>query len=1116
MKHIVGNLLLFVSLLLCPYGAFAENKVTSVEVSPSSGSSTVVVKDGVIHNLNSVDVDLSIEGVVDECKAGSAKCDYVLKLSGTEVTSGSLNLSEKVVNEKQKSLSGKVSLTGLNETGTYTFEAKFTWKNEKSEDQTMSKNSDFTVRIYADPNVKVKDTKGVLFSGQSIKFSQTVDGGNYSGWKYEWVGQGSTDRDYVYTASNSTDDKKIENITVKAINYGPDGKTVWGSFTNKFTVTSWPKPVADNDGKNSLEVKSEDKYSLSANVKGGDASKWEYKWRLDGSLVSLDPVLNDKHKVTKYTTFNYTLELTNAPTGMDKANQYHQTLNYQVICWDIPTMSRSSEQKQVAFSGDNVTFAVQPKGGNSKGWTYKWSEGQSDGPNLVYTTSYTGEGSTVKTITVQATNRTNSGMELFTGSVDFQVEVWRIPTVKAVGEVVNEFFKGDVADFVVETEGGDQNAWTYSWSFNGAPLDEKTNKFTFDTKTVQTSYDGELQTHKVVVKNSPAGVKKPFEQEIEFKTTLWSEPAYKSHQVNEGVTCSRRENKLTVDVTGSTSKRWTYTWKKNGTLLPEAKTAVYKYVQEDVESKTDDVYTVVVENHRDGEVIYSKECTFNVEVWPEPQVNGSVADLDKYWGSTIQTPMEMLGGYETGWSYTMTVDGEEVEGVDTNFEFTVPSDAANGKDYHIVCTLRNDFETANWFYKTYEYTVHGWSQGKVTAEEMDSIDVAVAKPSVRHSSKVDLHPNVEGGYAKGWRFAWSKNGSPMEKESNSDLSFIADNQGDSYVDDEYKLEYSNTLEEVVGTSGELIYNMRIWAEARFPEKIEGPSVVRKEIPVQLSVTPAELGYYNDPESNWHYIWDGKDNQKNTIDFVTGKVSSSDEKYISEKTYKLSIVNYGPNKSEYGNGNNPWNGRDYEHTLKIYNAPKIPDALKIKGNGNSNTMIAIYNDLTDSDLKKREYKLVFGYSIGNVDYTYEAPENLRYLTFKADVFHKINWVYAKWVYSDGSIVTSGKRYLDGHLDRYFDVSTFDGDNRSPSDITGVEENQMDEVKIEGNRIKAVLSQKLPARVSIYNVNGRLLDRQILTERYEYDEPLYTAQLRAGIYMVEVIVGSQRVVRKIYVH
>ena len=106
-------------------------------------------------------------------------------------------------------------------------------------------------------------------------------------------------------------------------------------------------------------------------------------------------------------------------------------------------------------------------------------------------------------------------------------------------------------------------------------------------------------------------------------------------------------------------------------MLSDVHSCVYTYTEQDVASKTNDVYTVLAENRRGDEVIFSKECSFNVELWPRPEVFGSVSDTNGYWGQVVKTPLEMVGGYEGAWSYKMTVNGTEMHNIDNNFAYII-------------------------------------------------------------------------------------------------------------------------------------------------------------------------------------------------------------------------------------------------------------------------------------------------------------------------------------------------------------------------------------------------------------------------------------------------------------
>lgn len=150
----------------------------------------------------------------------------------------------------------------------------------------------------------------------------------------------------------------------------------------------------------------------------------------------------------------------------------------------------------------------------------------------------------------------------------------------------------------------------------------------------------------------------------------------------------------------------------------------------------------------------------------------------------------------------------------------------------------------------------------------------------------------------------------------------------------------------------------------------------------------------------------------------------------------------------------WFSTTITKDVVVYRKPKTPVSLTKKGNGNSGTLIAMY-DQADATLSELEYYLVFGYvdadgnsqtitsqkleKDGTGRWTTNIPKE--YLANNSAVY-----VYAVWRYDNQVGITSGLRYLSGNANEEWDGSSYNGFTRAigVADPTSMEDIFVDNV------------------------------------------------------------------------
>lgn len=264
--------------------------------------------------------------------------------------------------------------------------------------------------------------------------------------------------------------------------------------------------------------------------------------------------------------------------------------------------------------------------------------------------------------------------------------------------------------------------------------------------------------------------------------------------------------------------------------------------------------------------------------------------------------------------------------------------------------------------------------------------------------------------------------------------------------------------------------------------------IREDNLLGLYVNEGMGGY---PEG-WNYIWSdpeggvlGNDNEIWVPAELYGAAANTGvNQAISDNVYTVSVSDLDEE------GNIFWEDTLKTATVHVYKRPQIPTQLLRKGQaptggqtaetGTSHTFVIMMTPLSNQQILDLGYTYVYGYTDKSGKMYQLDDTELRYTHTTADIYWNNDytfWAYSKWTYPDGSIVTSGLRYLDGSEDPDFDASVFDGSRAS----------FIEKVDADGDNVIT----------GIYTVEGRFMG----TDR---------TKLAPGIYVIRGTKSSEKVV------
>ena len=294
-------------------------------------------------------------------------------------------------------------------------------------------------------------------------------------------------------------------------------------------------------------------------------------------------------------------------------------------------------------------------------------------------------------------------------------------------------------------------------------------------------------------------------------------------------------------------------------------------------------------------------------------------------------------------------------------------------------------------------------------------------------------------------------------------------------------------------------DIKISGEGAFYEG--GIVKIRENNLLNLSVTKASGGY-ND---SWVYIWKSNGNDIGDSPEITTYATMPDgySREIYTNEFDVSIINYAPDGSEWASA------RLFANPVYVYRRPQTPSQMLKKGNGNSSTFIVMYENVPDSALTSQKYINVYGYTDAN-GFDHEiGSTSLRYCHTDPDLYNDISnrfWVYATWTYGDGSVVSSGLRYLDGELNEDFDASGFMGGNsrslgNDDDNVAGVE------------WITDSMDGTDKTAITVHSMSGTCLMNKVFANGSKVDFKSECNNLQPGIYLITVVSGNKTTTKKI---
>ncbi len=381
---------------------------------------------------------------------------------------------------------------------------------------------------------------------------------------------------------------------------------------------------------------------------------------------------------------------------------------------------------------------------------------------------------------------------------------------------------------------------------------------------------------------------------------------------------------------------------------------------------------------------------------------------------------------------------------------------------------------------------------------------------IMDGESAEMSVNITGGYPEGLIFAWSNGGNTVG--SANSLTVVGRSNGNKKSNEFYRVHVVDVCDGVTLLDETYQFEVETWPLPATDVAIETDSdtdnlKIREGNLLELSAENPPGGYAD----NWGFDW-----------YLDGTIISSepemsrlmtmyeDTEMATEKAVVTLIAsNIGPDGTVWGEATSaPLN-------VTIYRRPLTPKQLLRKGDGTTHTVVAM-SQYADTDLARLGYTFVYGYTDADGEDHVVATTVKRYCRLDKAIFDNVDcekWCYSQWTYDDGSVVSSGKRYLDGRADENFDRSDFSGSANPKKSIDFSDSNNW--IRSNGKNINISIETTDEARVDVYSIAGTLIDSVEIPADTFMSVDYTSDRLAPNFYIISVTTADKRVVKKVFI-
>ena len=925
------------------------------------------------------------------------------------------------------------------------------------------KEKSFSANVYPAPVLEFISDSIFNFLGcdSIIKLEYAKRGGYSDGWAYEWRKNGEVIANYPLEEYDS-------------ITFGLKSDCIYYIHQphHRLGKTSWAVAENGNMLQSNVELGIEcDPYDV----------RQQFKFITHGDAMYLYHVGEGKY-------VNKDRMLSNVPSD---------TIGFTSGAYDNTIFFNFGNNYNVNVNGNQclvIDYFTTPDGGNScelldvEGLNYY----NVDSLNVALAET---EGAVEDVYELIATNTFKDGTEWFCDTITFNVNTYPQTSIGYMTDSEFNFADERSIHLGVEATGGYSNGWRYQWTLNGSVVEGDTPEYYAYLYPGGTLVQNE---YKVVATNSAANGDVLKVYEMDFAVNVYPRPVFRQTKEfnQQAVGAVAFERSVVVD--GGYPTGWEIIWRRNDVIV-----ATGDVTREFVEDNTTNsevkevIYSVqAINRFADGTEWHNHTIEFPVRIYPEITCEYiSIPDghYDLY-NETLDLGTNFYGGV-TGtdngsWTFEWRKNGSRLyDANDHVYTHNVVNNSANIQNIEYTLVAKHWIGGDEVWSNISKYYVDSYPLARIN-------HVTGSDTTICGGNDVRFAMDVRCADEIGWRYEWRRDGKLLSGETAPSIVVREENdQNRTSVYHTYELTAVNIHDGEEWERRNYTFNSTIRPKLHLPEMMTYEKMLREGDFIELGATSGSGGY----PDGWRYTWYNSHDGSRKISSQTG--AALDE-YTDVETYghlhkEMRTENYMLHiRNVDVNSNTPVH---YEDTLyfqlTIHRCPQKPYKLRRKGDGSSKIFIADMIETTglnNAQLESNDYSFAFGYGNSEIvrdDYT------LRYQMYTQIQAANNPWVYTYWEYEDGYVCKSDKVYLN---------------SRATSD--DVEE---DVITVDYNGFKASLKEAVPANVRVYSFDGAVVKQMSYDEQTEFDEKFDLIDLDEGFYLIEVCIGDNREVKKIFI-
>lgn len=962
---------------------------------------------------------------------------------------------------------------------------------------------------------------------------------NSTGWSCRWEINGERTEKPSSTLTHKLTEAGTYEIHMDAV-YRPEGDTLKHvRLDDKITVYGIHPSVKVTPSATSCLQNGGPTFSATV-IDGVPDGSWSYEWKVDDKTIQND---NSSQFHPIFTELGeHTVQLIATLIAPDGKTVLYKDGSYTVSITVLEAPEVSMEKPDLKYyrlvgSGVELSWKAIFLDGNSTGWSCRWEiNGERIGkPGSVFTQTFTKAGIyNVKMIASYAPD----GVELTSLTDEDRIVVFDKIYASPVSPQVLEYVdKAESIPYSLKTECGEEisgGKWNVVWCQDSVKVqsgESLTHNFTSAT----------IGKHLVSADVSYAIDEDTlYNETIDFDAfqviphfTVLKEPlkAYVGDSYGKVVV------KVPISLGGETNEAkplaWNCKWTVDGkstdvSIEYDASKKRYNHcINVDAPTLAQSEKKIVLTSRYSYSLsngfVYTPETNrYEVYLYPMPTVQTNTT-VNGYYGDKVNLTAEVSGGDKAGWTY------EWSNGTSKNsISYEIKSGSSVGTAQLTVNNASTVDPTCKFYGKTFTYHINGYSKGSFDGVSLndDRYTYNGSIINVYGNEQITIKPYVNGGYDKGWSYTWYRGNDIVNKSE--DYVFVpkTDDMDFNPVSTTYSVKAINQIGDNIGCEKTFNFTIVVWPNAQMllakmrdtgfngvDPAMDGPTLIREGnvIYPQLLVDNTHLGY------SWRVGGNPVDEWKSSI---VATLPSGSVKFTRDMNYALTV-------RYYFDGTQDPEEMTMDKVFRVYRRPETPSRLIQKGSGASGTIIAMMDDITDAELKSREYQLVFGYGDSVKQIVDAGRPEIRYNLFtSSELRHpQYIWAYAIWDYGDGVKISSGKRYLNGMVDEEFDGSIY-GTQTTSRTATGLEEDvdatdiasysSASPIIIQNGTVQASLNKPTDVTIKVYSTFGKLVSSQEYESVMHLNVPLQIGQHTAGMYLVEVLAGGTREVKKILIN